>query len=1186
MALHKDTKHYSKYFFGSFSISFIFLTLLILLQQISPLDYFKYFLSLKEISYETILVAQNGIFNFGTSYSLQKILEFSSNAFTSSDMENVQIIEFDLGYIIVKIKETYYVVRYQQILTSFNLNLSNNINFLLSYTFSSELCQFYSIYIPIDTLDSLIISKYLIRFNSNQTKLLLNNSININDTNFNKSSAKSNKISCQFMKYSTNQTKDLTCFYLLNDTIVATSFDINNINMISGAFNKGVNAGYIKSRINANLNSSLICYIEDSNINYPPLHCLTYNLDSNSWSQDQIIFQNSSKMYYNFNIYYNRILNEFVIYSLRETKMIQILFLKNNFSNKLISSKTCIILQNFTTYNEIYDFDVNYFHSIGKYYFIYTYQNESFLPSDSVIELSNICSEETEGFFPLLSSTDNKPYFNPTSFENFEIEEKEIEEENFEKEEIIKDEQTFENEENIINKEKIIENEENFKNEKEKSKENNEKDEKNNEEEIEYSTNEKKEEIINKNTFIIPENIGDVIKYISNDGKIIKGESKKTKEEIVKEISVIIDSVKIGQKYEIRGKDYEINVRPIDSKVNENKTHVNFSECEKIIRKTYSIPEDEILTIIQIEINSKNTQSLTNQVEYAIYDSKKNKLNLSSCNNVIINYAIKDGVLNNTSLISSYSEQGVDILNINDEYFNSICYPDNNSDTDIILKDRINDIYQNYSICDSNCEYISINLKISIIECSCETKTNISVEEEEANFGEMVQMTFKNSNFGIVKCYNLLLNNNLIYSNIGLWIFSFLLIIHIPLFTYYFFFSKNLTKLFIFREMEKFNYIRISNPINKRKSARIFIKKNSSISSGMKFDFSKSSKTKELRHSVINSSRYLRNSNKNRSSNLGLISFNKNSKEIKELYKENYILSNYFGIKKNSSSKIKIKQRQFKKDDLFKEPNFPGYYHLIRFDSNILKYKRPPNSNYILTNYDYNEAVKYDNRNFWRIFLICLFFKQSILHAFFFKSDIEMQSLRICHFIFSYSCDFALNALFYINDKISDRYHYEGENLYLYSLINNITISIFSSSVSFILKIILHYLINSKKKIENVFREQEKKLKRKNEIHSKDKLLITNQIIVILNKLKIKIMIFIISELILMIFFTYYISVFCVVFKGTQISWLSDSIVSFIMSNLFEILVSFIIASVYSAGIRYRLELLYNIAIFCYDIGH
>ena len=32
----------------------------------------------------------------------------------------------------------------------------------------------------------------------------------------------------------------------------------------------------------------------------------------------------------------------------------------------------------------------------------------------------------------------------------------------------------------------------------------------------------------------------------------------------------------------------------------------------------------------------------------------------------------------------------------------------------------------------------------------------------------------------------------------------------------------------------------------------------------------------------------------------------------------------------------------------------------------------PVNSNYILNNYDFNEAINYDERKFWRIFFIYL----------------------------------------------------------------------------------------------------------------------------------------------------------------------------------------------------------------------
>ena len=49
---------------------------------------------------------------------------------------------------------------------------------------------------------------------------------------------------------------------------------------------------------------------------------------------------------------------------------------------------------------------------------------------------------------------------------------------------------------------------------------------------------------------------------------------------------------------------------------------------------------------------------------------------------------------------------GVVIFNINDRFYNDICfsYSDQNSSSDLILNDRVSDIYPNYSICEKDCE--------------------------------------------------------------------------------------------------------------------------------------------------------------------------------------------------------------------------------------------------------------------------------------------------------------------------------------------------------------------------------------------------------------------------------------------------------------------------------------------------
>ena len=158
------------------------------------------------------------------------------------------------------------------------------------------------------------------------------------------------------------------------------------------------------------------------------------------------------------------------------------------------------------------------------------------------------------------------------------------------------------------------------------------------------------------------------------------------------------------------------------------------------------------------------------------------------------------------------------MLNINDEFFNDICYSYNNdNNTDIILEDRVKDIYQNYSICDNNCQYDAINLETKLVECSCEVKSNVRSEEEEANFVEMISISFKSTNFAVLKCYKLVFNSKVLSKNIGFWLMMPLTIIHIPLIIYYLIYGINSTKLFIFNEMKNKNFlINLDNTVKKK----------------------------------------------------------------------------------------------------------------------------------------------------------------------------------------------------------------------------------------------------------------------------------------------------------------------------------------------------------------------------------
>ena len=211
--------------------------------------------------------------------------------------------------------------------------------------------------------------------------------------------------------------------------------------------------------------------------------------------------------------------------------------------------------------------------------------------------------------------------------------------------------------------------------------------------------------------------------------------------------------------------------------------------------------------------------------------------------------------------------------------------------------------------------------------------------------------------------------------------------------------------------------------------------------------------------------------------------------------------------------------------------------------------------------------------------------KDNILNVIFFNPPLELKPLRICILMFNFACDFALNALFYLSDNISDKYHYSGSNKLLFTLINNLTISLSSTIISFILLYFFQTLTKSSNKIENLFRRQEILLKadKKYKVNEENKTNIKKTIKKILKCLKIKIICFLTFEPIFIIFFFYYTTSFCQVYQSTQMSWLLDCLSSYVISLIITFVISFFSALIYKFGIKYKQKYIYNIAKFIYS---
>ena len=661
----------------------------------------------------------------------------------------------------------------------------------------------------------------------------------------------------------------------------------------------------------------------------------------------------------------------------------------------------------------------------------------------------------------------------------------------------------------------------------------------------------------------------------------IKETKNKTKEDILNNLDGVLEDYNISNIYEIFGDDYNIKISPINSMTYKNiSTYINFSNCENILRRENNMSISSKIIVYQIEIDYPYEQTLNKKIEYEVFNEYKKRLNLSVCKNekIEINYQLDQTKINQTK-VSYYSNLGIDVFDIKSDFFNDLCYPYGEKGSDIILKDRVSDIYENYSMCEKNCEYNGINYARNTIICKCDVKTEINTNNDDPfQINQMVIDSFTGSNLAIIKCYELVFDFRNKFNNIGFCIFTCLIIIHTPIYIYYIINNITPIKRYIISEMTKFGYlIKVYNPIKKQR-----IRKNQKSPYKSK---------KDLDEKIINSLTDLNNSKKSKQNRGTLNSISSTSKTLKINKKENskknknnkkddnMKMSNNnlmdHKMKKNNYFKIFGNERVLSENNLEKNNISNKNYSLIHINANNSPNKKTPISKIILDIYDYEMAIKDDKRSFWRIFYICILAKENIMNIIFFKTPLDLQATEL-----------ALNTIFYTDESISDKYHYEGKSVFIFSIVNNFVQSVFSSLISMVLLNGFGYMVDSRGDFEDIFKEEEQKLRENNnyKVNKKRKRNIILEIRNIYLKLKRKIIIFFILEFLIMLAFYYFVTVFCEIYANTQISWLFDFFDSFWLSLLADILIAWILAIFYYFSIRYKLSFVYKVVLFFYNL--
>ena len=124
------------------------------------------------------------------------------------------------------------------------------------------------------------------------------------------------------------------------------------------------------------------------------------------------------------------------------------------------------------------------------------------------------------------------------------------------------------------------------------------------------------------------------------------------------------------------------------------------------------------------------------------------------------------------------------MFNINAPFYQDICTTYNSfRDTDIILSDRINYIYNNDDTkWQPNCKLSKYSEESEYLNCSCTINEEVNNMNKKFNAKKIYESFYdvlKYSNYKVIKCYNLVFNKNKIFnknigSNIVLYLYFFI----------------------------------------------------------------------------------------------------------------------------------------------------------------------------------------------------------------------------------------------------------------------------------------------------------------------------------------------------------------------------------------------------------------------------
>ena len=434
------------------------------------------------------------------------------------------------------------------------------------------------------------------------------------------------------------------------------------------------------------------------------------------------------------------------------------------------------------------------------------------------------------------------------------------------------------------------------------------------------------------------------------------------------------------------------------------------------------------------------------------------------------------------------------------------------------------------------------------MESICECKFNVLINNDIIDNNALLSNTIgevtdilASSNLNVLKCYKNAFNKKLIKKGIGAFIILGITFVQINLTLLFILYDMNMIRKYLFNLTHYYIFI-FSKKNNDKKNKINNIIKNTRLMTGNikappKKILNKGKTTKNLRISAkINSQQSFNLQKSESTGKLLKYSSNKHLKKIK------------------SKKLIKIKFHDDKKNDNIADKKFGEHI-------DIEEYLKPD-----LDDLEYDDAIKYDKRTFFKFLSDRLKEKQILMDTFFNKENLRPISIKVILLLLKIDLYFVINGLFYNEEYISELFYSTEEETFFSFFPRSISRFFYATLVGVIIGIIIDCFFVEEKKIKRILiREREDPMQLKYEIS----LNVTN--------IKKRYISFISICLFISIISWYYVSCFNSSYPGVQIEWIKSSITIMIIMQILSGLIVILEAILRSISFKFESEKLYKI---------